>query len=160
MHAEYLRRLYLNNDLAEGRYRVGGELVDLSRTHVPMFVVATERDHVSPWHSVYRIHHLVSAPVDFVLVSGGHNVGIVSPPSGPGASPEAGWRHARSDARKAPVDEDEWMARTSMRKGSWWPQWHAWLHAHSTGRVNARAVHPLVRGREAIAAPGTYVFQQ
>ncbi|MFA7666829.1 MAG: hypothetical protein WCY32_11990, partial [Burkholderiaceae bacterium] len=39
MHSEYLRRLYLGNDLAEGRYRVGGKPVAIADIEVPMFIV-------------------------------------------------------------------------------------------------------------------------
>src|SRR5690606_38626174 len=52
MHSEYLRSLYLNNDLAEGRYRVGGKPVAIADIKVPMFIVGTVRDHVAPWPSV------------------------------------------------------------------------------------------------------------
>src|SRR5512140_703802 len=74
MHSEYLRRLYLNNDLAEGRYPTQTGPVSLSDIQIPLFVVATERDHVSPWRSVYKVQRLVRAPVSFALTSGGHNV--------------------------------------------------------------------------------------
>ncbi|MBS0528638.1 MAG: polyhydroxyalkanoic acid synthase, partial [Proteobacteria bacterium] len=36
MHSEYLRKLFLNNDLAEGRYLVGGRPISLSDIHTPM----------------------------------------------------------------------------------------------------------------------------
>jgi polyhydroxyalkanoate synthase len=123
--------------------------------------VATERDHVSPWHSVYKIQRLVRAPVDFVLASGGHNVGIVSPPAGPLAHPEASHRWARHAAGRAPADAQLWEQQAREFEGSWWPRWHQWLHAHSTGRVKARPVEGI-SGPEGqpLAAPGTYVFQQ
>ena len=42
MHSEYLRHLYLDNDLAEGRCVVGGEPVALTDIRVPIFVVGTD----------------------------------------------------------------------------------------------------------------------
>lgn len=162
MHSEYLRKLYLHNELAEGHYRVDGEPVSLGDVRVPMFVVATERDHVSPWQSVYKVQRLVHAPVDFVLASGGHNVGIVSRPAGPLAHPDAGHRWARHAAGRAPADAQQWLGQADAIEGSWWPRWHQWLHAHSSGRVKARPVDGTVNGPDGrpLAAPGTYVHQQ
>jgi polyhydroxyalkanoate synthase len=58
MHSDYLRRLFLNNDLAEGRYQVNGRPVSLADLQAPMFVVGTLRDHVAPWRSTYKINFL------------------------------------------------------------------------------------------------------
>src|SRR5262245_65601291 len=80
MHSEYLRNLYLNNDLAEGRWLVDGKAITLTNIRAPMFVVGTTGDHVSPWRSVYRIHLLADNEITFLLTSGGHNAGIVSEP--------------------------------------------------------------------------------
>ena len=49
MHSQYLRRLFLDDDLAEGRYKVDGRTISLGALRKPMFVVGTERDHVAPW---------------------------------------------------------------------------------------------------------------
>ena len=80
MHAEYLQRLYLDNELAAGRFMVEGRAAAIQNIRAPMFVVATERDHVAPWESVYNIDQLADTDVTFVLTSGGHNAGIVSEP--------------------------------------------------------------------------------
>ncbi|MFX7942046.1 poly-beta-hydroxybutyrate polymerase, partial [Acinetobacter baumannii] len=79
MHGDYLRQLFLRNDLAEGRYRAQGRPVALSDLQLPVYLVGTETDHVAPWRSVYKLHHLCSAEIRFVLTSGGHNAGVVNP---------------------------------------------------------------------------------
>ena len=83
MHSEYLRRMFLHNDLAEGRYRVEGRPIAISEIRAPIFAVSTETDHVAPWRSVYKIHLLNEGDITFVLTSGGHNAGIVSEPGHP-----------------------------------------------------------------------------
>jgi polyhydroxyalkanoate synthase len=156
MHSEYLRRLFLNNDLACGRYAVDGRPISIRNIRAPLFVVSTERDHIAPWHSVYKIHNLSDTEITFVLTSGGHNAGIVSEPG-------HAHRHFRiyhtwaDDLRVSP---DEWLATTTSQEGSWWPTWTDWLKAHSS----PKRVVPPVAGpdprEEALAdAPGTYVLQ-
>ena len=135
MHSEYLRRCYLHNEIAEGRFPVDGEPVSLSNIRQPMFVVGTEKDHVSPWKSVYKIQRLTDTDVCFVLASGGHNAGIVSEPGHPD-------RHYALLGRAAddPVpDPARWVASAPRHDGSWWPAWHDWLLGHGSDRtVKAR----------------------
>jgi polyhydroxyalkanoate synthase subunit PhaC len=159
MHSEYLRQLYLRNDLAEGRYRVGKHTVKLSDIKVPLFVLATERDHVSPWTSVYKLHHLAHAPLSFVLTSGGHNVGIVNPPTGPLAHPQASYRMAVHGTGHAPADPQLWLEAAPSFAGSWWPCWHGWLREHSTEQVKAEPVAGVLLEGRPVAAPGSYVHQ-
>lgn len=161
MHSQYLRRLYLENDLAEDGYTALGERVSLRDIRVPVFVVATERDHVSPWQSVYKVLRLVHAHTDFVLVSGGHNVGIVSPPAGPLAYPQASYRHTHQPADAAPPDPQQWLARApEAQHGSWWTCWQGWLAQHSQGMVAAKPVPKVRIDGQHIPAPGTYVLQR
>ncbi len=161
MHSEYLRVLYLHNDLAGGRYQFDGNPVRLGDIKVPVFGVATERDHVSPWESVYKLHELMRAPVSFALASGGHNVGIVSPAAGPQAHEQASYRLASHAAGKAPADPQHWLNAASLHKGSWWPCWHEWLQRHGSGkRIVPRPIQALLHHGEPLAAPGTYVHQR
>ena len=127
MHSEYLRKLFLNDDLAEGRYRVEGKSVSLSDIHTSMFVVGTLADHVAPWRSVYKIHYQVDADVTFLLTSGGHNAGVVAPPEEPGH-----FYQVMTKAADAPyIGADEWLKLAPRVEGSWWPEWTNWLAARS-----------------------------
>ncbi|HEX7385168.1 MAG TPA: alpha/beta fold hydrolase [Burkholderiaceae bacterium] len=159
MHGEYLRRLYLNNDLAEGRYEVHGRPVVLEDLRLPMFVVGTERDHVSPWRSVYKIHRLANGEITFALTTGGHNVGIVNPPRDDAAALGISHRIGTRRPGATHEDADSWAAAAERRPGSWWPSWQAWLAAHS-GPLQAPP--PIGgSGRQALKAlddaPGRYV---
>jgi polyhydroxyalkanoate synthase len=151
MHSEYLHQLFLRNELAQGRFEVDGRAVLLRDLRLPMFAVGTEKDHVSPWPSVYKLHRLVEAPVTFVLACGGHNAGIVSEPGHPRRS----YRVKTTSPEQAWAPPAEWRASAELRDGSWWPCWQAWLAAHGTRRaVPARPVDPdAALG----PAPGTYV---
>jgi polyhydroxyalkanoate synthase len=157
MHSEYLRRLFLNNDLAEGRYQVDGKPVALSDLHHPMFVVGTQRDHVAPWRSTYKIHFLANAEITFVLTSGGHNAGIVAPPSEEGHSYQVLTKKI-SDGYLGP---DEWTARAPSREGSWWSEWVHFLAVHS-GQLAAppSSGDKDLSGEPLKDAPGSYVLQQ
>nr|WP_236589523.1 alpha/beta fold hydrolase [Ramlibacter aurantiacus] len=157
MHSEYLRRLYLHNDLAEGRYRVHGEPVLLEDIRVPLFVLATERDHVSPWTSVYEVLRLARASSTFLLTSGGHNAGIVSPPDGPDAHPAAAYRHAAHGPRQSAIEPHRWYERAQVESGSWWPAWEHWLHRHSSGQLPARSPAGIRVDGHPVPAPGSYV---
>jgi polyhydroxyalkanoate synthase len=127
MHSEYLRKLFLHNDLAEGRYLVDGKPIALSDLRVPMFVVGTVRDHVAPWRSTYKINYQVEADVTYLLTSGGHNAGIVAPPDEQGHFYQVG----KKAAAAAYVGPDEWLKAAPKVEGSWWPEWAKWLTAQS-----------------------------
>ncbi|MGS4947804.1 LON peptidase substrate-binding domain-containing protein [Meridianimarinicoccus sp. RP-17] len=98
----YLRRLVLSNDLLEGRYEVDGHPVALGDIRVPIFVVATERDHVAPWWSVQKITLFDELDVTFLLTSGGHNAGIVSEPGHAGRRYHLTYRPAGGVATPIP----------------------------------------------------------
>ncbi len=156
MHSEYLRRLYLGNDLAEGRYRVDGKAVALSDIRLPIFAVATQRDHVAPWRSVYKTHLLTDTEVTFLLASGGHNAGIVSEPGHARRSYQVAL-HKSSDRY---LDPEAWAAATPVQAGSWWPEWQRWLATRSGRRVAPPATGAPARGYAPLAeAPGSYVLE-
>jgi polyhydroxyalkanoate synthase len=157
MHSDYLRQLYLNNDLAEGRYVALGQEIDLADITVPAFVVGTETDHVAPWRSVYKVGRLIrSSDYTFCLTSGGHNAGIVSGPEHPKRRHRV--RTAKAGLRLPSADR--FLETVEPEQGSWWPTWGQWLEAHSTARkVAPPAMGVPKKGYKPIAdAPGTYVY--
>ena len=116
----------------------------------------TERDHIAPWQSVYKIRLLSDTDVTFVLASGGHNAGIVSEPG----HPRRRYR-IMTMARTIPTSRPtSGRRRRPCREGSWWPAWQAWLAA-----AGGPLVAPPPQGAPAhgypvlAAAPGSYVLE-
>jgi len=154
MHSEYLRRLFLDNDLAEGRFHAGGKAIALRDLRVPIFAVGAERDHVAPWRSTHKIHLLAETEITYLLTTGGHNAGIVSEPGRQRGGYQAMTR--RADERY--LDPEEWTKLAPRKQGSWWPEWTAWLAARSGAPV---APPPLgASGAPLGDAPGSYVLAQ
>ena len=156
MHSQYLRALFLENRLSRGRYAVGGEVIALRDISCPIFAIGTEKDHIAPWESVYKVHLPTSTEVTFCLTSGGHNGGIVSEPG----HPRRHYRVETRDADDAYVDPDTWRTLVEPQNGSWWPEWQSWLTGRGTGETggarqpgNAEAGYPALE-----RAPGTYVY--
>ena len=152
MHSEYLRQLFLNNDLAEGRYHVNGKPIALSDLRKPMFVVGTLRDHVAPWKSVHKIHFLADADTTFVLANGGHNAGIVAAPD----ESDHSYQVMAKRASDPYIGPDEWTKLAPSHEGSWWGEWVKFLAEHS-----GSAVAPPSSGTDKALpdAPGSYVLQ-
>ncbi len=150
MHSDYLRQLFLDNDLAEGRYMVEGKPVALSDLHAPMFVVGTTRDHVAPWRSTHKIHFFADADITYVLTSGGHNVGIVAPPGEEGHN----YQVLTKKKHEPYIGPEEWVQKAPHHQGSWWTEWVRFLAAHS-----GQPVAPPALGEGLADAPGSYVLQ-
>ena len=155
MHSEYLRKLFLENQLATGKFQAGGRPVALTDIDAPIFAVGTETDHVAPWRSAYKVHLLTGSDVTFALTSGGHNAGIVSEPG----HPDRHYRVRETRHGETYADPDTWFERAALKDGSWWPEWVAWLDKRTGGRVAppsmGNANYPTL-----CPAPGVYVLQK
>jgi len=153
MHHEYLTALYLHNALATSSYRVEGRAVSLADIRMPVFMVGTERDHISPWRSVYKLHHLCDSEITFVLAAGGHNAGIVSEPGHANRYYQIACRAEHSPW----VAHETWQQQAPRHEGSWWPAWHQWLAGYSGKPVAAK---PIPAKAALADAPGEYVMQR
>jgi polyhydroxyalkanoate synthase len=156
MHSQYLRQLFLKNDLAEGHFKVGKAPVALKDIHLPIFAVGTTQDHIAPWRSVYKIGLFTQSDMTFILAKGGHNAGIVSEPGHKGRTYQVSVM-LNTDQHVPP---DLWQKNAPEKLGSWWEEWQTWLAAHSTGTQapppmgNDSTYSPITD------APGTYVFMK
>ena len=157
MHSEYLRHLYLENQMAQGQFLVDGRPIAISDISVPVFCVSTTGDHVAPWQSVYKLHILSDTDITFVLTSGGHNAGIISEPG----RAHRRYQIALSAKDAHYVSPEAWREQAPMTDGSWWLAFTPWLRERSSGQQ----APPPMGATDGQAdpmddAPGTYVFQR
>ncbi|MBI1384757.1 MAG: alpha/beta fold hydrolase [Rhizobiales bacterium] len=156
MHSEYLRGVFLENRISAGRFAVEGRVIALKDIAVPMFVVATESDHIAPWRSVYKTALFTDCDLGFVLTKGGHNSGILSEPGHKGRH----YRFAHRPAGALYVGPEAWLKAQKTKPGSWWPEWADWLSAQSGEFTAPPTMGAPDRGYPPIGpAPGTYVHQ-
>jgi polyhydroxyalkanoate synthase len=152
LHRDFIE-LALSNALTRpGEATMLGSPVDLSKVDTDSYVVAGIADHLCPWQSCYRSTQLLGGTVRFALSTSGHIASMVNPPS----NPKATFRTASSN----PAEPRDWLAEAVVEKGSWWPDYAAWL-AERSGGLKKR---PDALGRKGFPpmdrAPGTYVLDR
>lgn len=152
MHSQYLRRCFLHNELANGHFAFDDRPVSLRDIRIPVFGVGTQKDHVAPWRSVFKVQRLVSGPVTFVLTNGGHNAGIISEPGHKGRY----FQQLTTAPEQPRLRSSEWQSRAPRHEGSWWTAWSDWLVAQGSGRLVA--ARKLPEETSLGAAPGQYVL--
>jgi len=154
MYCYYLRNTYLENNLAKpGALENCGVPVDLGAVELPLFVLATQEDHIVPWRSAYRSVHLLGGKdKTFVLGHSGHIAGVVNPPLKN--------RRGYAVGKDLAPDADGWLAGAEHRKGSWWPVWADWLARHAGEKREAPKSAGSRKHRPIEPAPGRYVKQR
>jgi polyhydroxyalkanoate synthase len=146
-HAFYLREFYHLNRLAKGELELGGVRLDLGKVKIPIYELFTKEDHIAPAESVFRGAKLFGGPVRLTMAGSGHIAGVINPPA---KQKYQYWSNGQADSLQA------WMAKARETKGSWWPDWAAWLAQYSGPKVPARdpSNGPLWAIED---APGSYV---
>ena len=148
-HLSYLKDMYRDNLLVKpGGITVAGVPIDLGTVHTPSYIQAGKEDHIAPARSVYRMTQVFAGPMRFVLAGSGHIAGVVNPP--------AQHKYQFWTNFNLPPEFDSFVAGASETKGSWWPDWAAWLLPQSGKQVPARVPGdgPLKTIED---APGRYV---
>lgn len=154
-HLSYLTDLYRDNLLVQpGAVAVAGTPIDLRTVTTPCYIQAGREDHIAPAASVWKITEHFTGPLRFVLAGSGHIAGVVNPPS-------AGkYQYWTNDKPAATLDA--FLAGAVETKGSWWPDWIAWLDALAARKVPAKGARVPGRGKlkPVCDAPGDYVRQR
>lgn len=152
LHADLLA-IYRDNVLRGDQPLTSDDVeIDVSMIDRDVFVVAGERDHITPWQSCYRSMQMFGSNTRFVLGAAGHVQSIVCPP---GAGNSRFFCH--DDSTLSP---EAWRRAADEQHESWWPAWLDWCQAHG----GAQRTAPVVYGNDDFepieAAPGRYVRQQ
>ncbi len=151
-HLSYLTDLYRDNRLATpGGMTVDGTPIDLTTVETPSYIQAGREDHIAPADSVWSMTQIFRGRLKFVLAGSGHIAGVVNPPS------QQKYQYWTNPDRVETLDE--FVAGATETKGSWWPDWIAWLHGRDDRQVAAKRARVPGQGRlKAIGdAPGEYV---
>lgn len=148
----YLVDLYRDNRLVQAdSLSVDGTPIDIRRVAVPCYIQAGVEDHIAPAPSVWKAMRYFSGPKRFVLAGSGHIAGVVNPPSRPK------YQYWTCDEAVETLDRFRALARET--KGSWWPDWIAWIESHSPEKIPVAGARVPGGGKLPALedAPGSYV---
>jgi polyhydroxyalkanoate synthase len=158
MFCWYLRNTYLENKLAvPNALTVCGQKIDLRRLDAPTYVYGSREDHIVPWDGAYRNTQVLGGAkgkIRFVLGASGHIAGVINPPAKGKRS------HWIGNGSVLPADAKDWFAKATEHRGSWWPDWAAWLEGHAGKQIAAPRAYGNRTHRPIEPAPGRYVKQK
>jgi polyhydroxyalkanoate synthase len=151
-HRAYLDDFYKANKLAtSGEIKVAGTPIDIGTVKTPSYIQAGREDHIAPPQSVWKIMDHFQGEKRFVLAGSGHIAGVVNPPA---AQKYQYWVNEQPCGTL-----ENFIDGATEHKGSWWPDWLAWLKKQDGATVKADG--PRVPGAGKLKAiedaPGTYV---
>ncbi len=151
-HRNYVIDLYRDNRLVKpDDLSALGTPIDLRRVKTPTYIQAGREDHIAPAESVWKLHDHFTGPKKFVLAGSGHIAGVVNPPA------QMKYQYWTNDA--AAPSLEAFIAGATETKGSWWPDWIAWLTEKGNARVPATGGRQPGQGtlKALESAPGSYV---
>jgi polyhydroxyalkanoate synthase len=151
LHRDFVM-MPLNNGFATpGGMRVLGTDIDLGDVDLDAYIVAGSKDHIVQWGNAYQSTQLLGGESPFVLSTSGHIQAMINPPS---AESRSSYRIADSN----PADVAEWEAKAATHRGSWWPDYAAWLEPHAGDKVQAPKKLGSRKHKALAKAPGIYVL--
>jgi polyhydroxyalkanoate synthase len=124
LHRDFVK-LAIQNALATPRgFTVLRTPLDLNEVTAGSYIVAGASDRIVPWRNAYASTQLLGGDARFVLPASGHIQAFINPPS-----PDDRFSYQIAD--EYPADPDDWRAGTVTKRGSWWPDYIAWLSTRS-----------------------------
>ncbi len=148
LQIDYLKSCYLNNDLANNRFKIGNMFIEPNLIDIPMYIQASKEDHIAPAASVYRGAKLYNGLVRFITAGSGHIAGVINHPD------KNKYQYWTNDT--FPSHFDDWFTGATEHSGSWWLDWNEWLVQQSGEQIKA-----FIPSNDVILgnAPGTYVHE-
>jgi polyhydroxyalkanoate synthase subunit PhaC len=150
-HKAYLTDLYRDNRLVvRGALSALGEPIDLTKIETPAYIQAGREDHIAPLASVWKLTEHLRGPLRFVLAGSGHIAGVVNPPA---AQKYQHWIDGPMSGL------EDFVAGATEVKGSWWPDWMAWIRGFGASEIAAEGARIPGEGKLGAIedAPGRYV---
>jgi poly(3-hydroxyalkanoate) synthetase len=155
MHRDFIELAVENSLTKPGGAQMLGTGIDLGAVDVDAYAVAGIADHLCAWESCYRTTQLLGGDTRFVLSTSGHIASMVNPPG----NPKASFQTLPAGAAN-PADPQEWLAKATTVKGSWWDDYVDWLDSR-TGPLRNRPRKPGNAAFPPVCdAPGTYVLDR
>lgn len=155
-HRQYLEDIYRDNLLVKpGGITALGVPIDLATVATPAYIQGGKEDHIAPARSAYKLTRFFNGDLRYVLAGSGHIAGVVNPPS---ANKYQYWA---SDT--LPQSFDDFLTTAHEIKGSWWPDWIAWLAPRSGAKIKPRIPGKgKAKGQFQVIedAPGRYVKER
>jgi polyhydroxyalkanoate synthase len=151
LHADMIGVAVENSMRVPGGLTVLDTPIELASADVPTYVLAGETDHIVPWQNAYRATQMLGGTSRFVLVNSGHIQALVNPPD-----PKS--RRAYRTADAAAANPEQWLTGAAEYKGSWWPDYLAWLEPRSGELKSSPKTLGSEEHKPIADAPGTYVL--
>jgi len=154
LHSDYLRCMYLKNELVNHTFTIDEETIDLKDVDIPILSIATTEDHIAPWKSVFSGLKSFGSNAEFILANSGHIAGIIQ-----GTENKPGKLFYYSGEFNKKQDAESWFNSSSKKDGSWWPYWINWLQQYSGELINVKEIKEK-KMKAIYKAPGEYVKEQ
>lgn len=141
LHLEYIEKFLLKNQLFRGKYIIEKEKINVNRLALPIFVIATEKDHIVPPASAFALRTKANN-VTYILGGSGHIAGIINPPA----------ENKYHFSSYCPNQQ-----KLITQSGSWWETWSLWMTNKMSARETLKQENSFKKIRP---APGKYVMDQ